>query len=362
MLLIDTQIPSGSILYDRIDNDGIIHLNLNREFGSLTHSFYFKVLIDKTFRKKLTFSIDNAGQSPFADGWNNYAPFQRSDDADWKRISQGFFNGTSFYFDVDDINKDFFISWYIPYPTNKYRNWLAEISKSDLLTVNVNDEIPDYIVAGDKRKPAVVVVARQHPGESMASYVVEGFVDALIKKNALTENLLKKNSIIIFPLLNKSGVIKSYHRVNEKGIDLNRSWHSTKIEEITVVKNLLASFDDIHSIIDIHGDEISDFNYIYFNENTGDEFQTHFLKMLNEGTPRIMPLPKQLFVKRFVKQFIRKRKILTETGKTLSDFGKKEYNAKTFTLEISAKTTSENDCTTIGENLFNAIVRQKQID
>ena len=358
MISIDTHIPSGNILYDHIGNDGTVHLNLNKEFNLFTHWFYFKVLVDKIARKRLTFSIDNASESSFANGWQNYAPFESLDGINWKRISQGNLKGSSFSFNVDEYDDEFFLSWYLPYTIDKYQSWIDQISNSNLLTVSASNDSPDYIIAGDKSKPAIVIVARQHPGESMASFVTEGFVHSLINNNQRADKFLEKYSLIIFPLLNKSGVTKGFHRVNENGKDLNRSWNSNEIDEIKFVKNQLATFSDIHSIIDLHGDEVSNFNYVYFNQNTGNGFQEHFLNSLNNSNPKITSLPKQQFIKRFVKQLIRKGKILTETGQTLSDFGSSEYKARTYTLEVSAKTTSDNDCKSIGRNILTAMIQQ----
>lgn len=358
MISIDTHIPSGNILYDHIGNDGTVHLNLNKEFNSFTHWFYFKVFADRIAKKRLTFSIDNASQSNFANGWNNYAPFESLDGKIWKRISQGKLLGSSFTFNVDDYDEEFFLSWYLPYTMDKYQNWIDQVSNSNLMTVTTSNNNPDYIIAGDKSKPAIVVVARQHPGESMASFVTEGIIHSLINNHQRSDKFLNNFSLIIFPLLNKSGVAKGFHRVNENGKDLNRSWNSNEIDEIKFVKNQLATYSDIHSIIDIHGDEVSNFNYVYFIQNSGNGFQERFLNSLNNSNPKITSLPKQQFIKRFVKQLIRNGKILTETGQTLSEFGRNEYKARTYTLEVSAKTTSESDCKNIGRNILTAITEQ----
>lgn len=355
MIEINSHIPSGNIIYDRVDSDGIVHLNLNKEFNSFTHWFYFKVLLDKISKKHLSFSIDNANQSAFAKGWNNYAPYASLDGKNWKRTKQGNLSGSSFNFEIDNYDEEFFVSWYSPYPLDKYYSWLNQVSNS--LQIIKEGTLPDYITLGDKSKPALVFVSRQHSGETMASFVVEGFVNSLIEQKELTEKLLDNFSIIIFPLLNKSGAEKGYHRVNANGNDLNRSWNNNSVEEIKFVKNVLASFASIHSIIDIHGDEVSNFNYVYYNENFGNGFQQIFLNSLKNSSPTIAALPKQQFLKRFLKQLIRKGKILTETGLTLSDFGKKEYNARTYTIEVSAKVTSDKECKIIGQNILSSIVQ-----
>lgn len=354
MIEIDSNIPSGNIIYDRIDSDGTIHLNLNKEFNSFTHWFYFKVLLDKISKNSLSFSIDNAKKSAFAKGWNNYAPYSSLDGKTWKRTKRGSLLGSAFNFEVENCDEEFFVSWYSPYPLDKYYTWLNQVTHS--LQIIQEGILPEYIVLGDKSKPAIVVISRQHSGETMASFVTEGFVNSLIEQKNLTERLLNNFSLIIFPLLNKSGTGKGYHRVNANGNDLNRSWNSNEVQEIKFVKNILSTYSNIHSVIDIHGDEISNFNYVYYDENSGNGFQEHFLKSLNTPSPKIVSLPKQQYFKRFIKHLIRKGKILTETGLTLSDVARKEYEARAYTIEVSAKATSDSECKIIGKKILTAIL------
>lgn len=357
MISIDTHIPSGNILYDRTDNNGTVHLNLNREFNSFTHWFYFKVLLDKIASNPLKFSIDNAIQSAYSNGWNNYAPFASLDGLKWKRLQKGKLLGSAFNFEVDDFDKDFFLSWYLPYPIDKYKNWLTSISANALIDVVKGNDEPDYILLGDKSKPTIVIVSRQHPGESMASFVTEGFVQSLTSNLELTEKILDKYSVIIFPLLNISGVEKGFHRVNSEGKDLNRCWSRNDVAEINFVKNKLANFKSIHSIIDIHGDEVSELNYVFYNDSRNTQQQL-FLNSLFNSNPKVISLPEQSFIKRFVKHLIRKRAILKQSGLPLSEFGRKEYKANTYTIEVSAKITSDIGCNDIGQNILQAITSQ----
>jgi hypothetical protein len=358
MIKIDSLIPSGNIVFIGIDSNEGIHLNLNTEFDSFTHWFYFKVILDRITKNSLKFFIDNALQSPFAEGWKNYTPFTSSDGNNWQRIENGNILGSAYNFEIDIYYNEFFVAWYPPYPLDKYYCWLKQISISSLFQVFQEKSKPDYIIAGNKSKPTIIIIARQHSGETMASYVIEGFVNACAQQIDRFKKLLEDYSVIIFPLFNKGGVEKGFHRVNAVGEDLNRCWGSDKVDEIKFVKNILSSCSSIHFIIDIHGDEVSKFNYVYYDQKSGNSFQRNFLNSLNSGSPKIIFLPKQKFIKRFLKQLIRKRKILRETGLTLSDFGRKKYRAITFTLEVSAKTTSENNCQQIGYNIFNSIVEQ----
>jgi hypothetical protein len=121
------------------------------------------------------------------------------------------------------------------------------------------------------------------------------------------------------------------------------------------------SYTKIDVVLDLHGDEISRFNYIYFRNRSTDKLQDEFLSTLDQSLPAVLALPKQTFLKRFLKHLIRRRRILTETGMTLSEFAEKKYAADAYTLEVSAHATSEHDCRLIGQHLVNALLRSYNI-
>lgn len=63
-----------------------------------------------------------------------------------------------------------------------------------------------------------------HPGETMASYVIEHIIDFLTG-NTLEAKILRENFIFkIVPMLNLDGVINGNYRCNLSGVDLNRQW------------------------------------------------------------------------------------------------------------------------------------------
>lgn len=73
----------------------------------------------------------------------------------------------------------------------------------------------------DNRK-IIVIMARQHPGETQGSLVCEGVMTFLVSKKA---EWLRKNFVFkIIPMVNPDGVIFGNYRSNLMGFDLNRKW------------------------------------------------------------------------------------------------------------------------------------------
>jgi murein tripeptide amidase MpaA len=62
-----------------------------------------------------------------------------------------------------------------------------------------------------------------HPGETVASYLAEGFISGLIS-DANNYELLDNFIIKIIPMLNPDGVVLGNTRVSLSGVDLNRRW------------------------------------------------------------------------------------------------------------------------------------------
>lgn len=73
-----------------------------------------------------------------------------------------------------------------------------------------------------RNRKAVVISSRVHPGENMASYVMEGIIWHLTGPS-LQAKILRDNFLIfIIPMLNIDGVVVGNYRVNLSHVDLNR--------------------------------------------------------------------------------------------------------------------------------------------
>uniref|UniRef100_A0A663EAA0 AGBL carboxypeptidase 1 n=1 Tax=Aquila chrysaetos chrysaetos TaxID=223781 RepID=A0A663EAA0_AQUCH len=73
-------------------------------------------------------------------------------------------------------------------------------------------------------RPYVFLVARVHPGESNASWVMKGTLEFLVSSDPIADLLRKCFIFKIVPMLNPDGVINGNHRCSLSGDDLNRQW------------------------------------------------------------------------------------------------------------------------------------------
>ncbi|KAF5308100.1 hypothetical protein FQR65_LT00643 [Abscondita terminalis] len=77
-----------------------------------------------------------------------------------------------------------------------------------------------------KKKKAVVVTARVHPGETPASWMMKGLLDFLTSDSGPAKELRDKFIFKIVPMLNPDGVIVGNTRCSLTGRDLNRQYRT----------------------------------------------------------------------------------------------------------------------------------------
>ena len=101
--------------------------------------------------------------------------------------------------------------------------------------------------------------ARQHPGETVSSWILKGAYEYLMAFNK-EANYLRDNYIIkIIPMINVDGVICGNSRTSLSGCDLNRRWEKPDEflhPEIYYLKELIFNFTkniEVEYIIDFHG-------------------------------------------------------------------------------------------------------------
>ncbi len=72
-------------------------------------------------------------------------------------------------------------------------------------------------------KPVVFISARVHPGETPSSYILHGLVSYLRQaKNRQAQQLLKRFTFKIVPMINPDGVYRGYFRLDIHSNNLNR--------------------------------------------------------------------------------------------------------------------------------------------
>ena len=120
----------------------------------------------------------------------------------------------------------------------------------------------------DERK-AVVIIGRQHPGETVGSYVVKGMYDFLMGDSDEAKKLREIYIFKIVPMMNPDGVLVGNSRTSFAGCDLNRRWGKPNEiihPEIYNTKQMILKLStqrNLAFIIDCHG-HFGTFNSLFY--------------------------------------------------------------------------------------------------
>ncbi|XP_058537374.1 cytosolic carboxypeptidase 3 isoform X2 [Ochotona princeps] len=113
--------------------------------------------------------------------------------------------------------------------------------------------------AESRKRKAVILTARVHPGETNSSWIMKGFLDFILG-NSSDAHLLRDTFVFkVVPMLNPDGVIVGNYRCSLVGQDLNRNYASLLKESFPSVwytRNMIRRLMEKREVIlycDIHG-------------------------------------------------------------------------------------------------------------
>jgi murein tripeptide amidase MpaA len=107
--------------------------------------------------------------------------------------------------------------------------------------------------------------ARQHPGETMAEWWMEGALERLLDEaDPVIRRLREKATFHIVPNMNPDGSKRGHLRTNAAGANLNREWHAPTLEKSPEVFHVRAEMDKtgVDFAMDVHGDEAIAANFL----------------------------------------------------------------------------------------------------
>lgn len=131
-------------------------------------------------------------------------------------------------------------------------------NRADLLTITGPWSSEEELAS----RVYVVISARVHPGETNASWIMDGMFDFLVSQDPVAVALRSRVIFKIVPMLNPDGVANGNHRCNLVGLDLNRQWRTPAKEDAPTIyytKTLLSRIrlkspsQDIAMYVDLHG-------------------------------------------------------------------------------------------------------------
>ncbi|KAK4886667.1 hypothetical protein RN001_002938 [Aquatica leii] len=139
-------------------------------------------------------------------------------------------------------NDEVYLAYCYPYTYTDLQDYLLELSSHPIKSTFTTLRLLCKSLAGNnlyyvtitaptenedlKKKKAIVVTARVHPGETPASWMMKGLLDFLTSDSTPAKELREKFIFKIVPMLNPDGVIVGNTRCSLTGRDLNRQYRT----------------------------------------------------------------------------------------------------------------------------------------
>nr|WP_207063828.1 M14-type cytosolic carboxypeptidase [Motiliproteus sp. SC1-56] len=218
----------------------------------------------------------NACDAAYPDGWVDYKAVASYDRRNWFRVPTHF-DGESLVIEHQPATDSVYFAYFAPYSWERHLDLLARAEGSPRVrVVSVGESLDGrpldllQIGSADPEKRRVWITARQHPGETMAEWFMEGLIERLLdESDPVTRKLLGQAVFYLVPNMNPDGSVRGHLRTNAAGVNLNREWHAPSAErspEVLAVRNQMdATGVDLY--LDIHGDEGLPYNFVVGCEN-----------------------------------------------------------------------------------------------
>jgi murein tripeptide amidase MpaA len=286
---------------------------LSNSTCTATQWFHFRVT--GAGGSKLQVVIDNAGEASYPDGWHDYKAFCSADRKAWHRVQTTSYVDGKLVIDLDPVPSDcVHLAYFVPYHYEQHLDLIAAASSSSNPEVTHHSlgttldgrpldclrfgtpgswapeaqfagASPEDAAAVDKTqlalspwereggaKRVVWIIARQHPGESMASWWMEGFVRRLLDaEDPVARRVLRRAVVYVVPNMNPDGSIRGHLRTNAGGANLNREWGEPSLEaspEVFHTRNAMDATGPVDLMLDVHGDEAEPYCFIIGGEGT----------------------------------------------------------------------------------------------
>ncbi|MCH8551844.1 MAG: hypothetical protein LAT62_07905 [Natronospirillum sp.] len=267
---ISSAFDSGNIEVVKAEDPNDIQLNIRKDHQSDFYQwFHFRLCGQPGETHRLR--IMNAGNAAYPKGWENYRAVASYDRDTWFRVDTVFENGELVITHLLEHDIIYF-AYFVPYSYEQHQDLVQEAQQSHLCRVEdlgttLDGRDMSLLVIGDEEnaKHRIWITARQHPGETMAEWFVEGFLERLLDTDDATARELLADAVFyVVPNMNPDGSVRGHLRTNAAGVNLNREWQNPSLEKSPEVYRVRQKMEatGVDLFLDIHGDEAIPYNFL----------------------------------------------------------------------------------------------------
>lgn len=266
-ITISSAFDAGNIIVNDASDPSNIRLAIRKDSHSDFYQwFHFRLTGARGRSCKLV--IENADGAAYTGGWKDYRACASYDRETWFRVETAFENGELVISHTPELDSIYY-AYFAPYSMDRHADLIAEVGTHPDVFISVIGETIDgqtmdliKVGEGDKK---IWVIARQHPGEAMAEWWMEGFLARLLDDDdPLSRVLRDRATFYVIPNMNPDGSRLGNLRTNAAGSNLNREWDKASLqsspEVYYAIQAMNAARPDL--CLDVHGDEALPYNFI----------------------------------------------------------------------------------------------------
>jgi murein tripeptide amidase MpaA len=228
--------------------------------------FYFR--LTGGAGRALNLRILNCAGAAYPHGWNGYRACLSEDREEWRRIDTSYEDGV-LTISLTPASDSVWIAYFAPYTMERHYDLVSSVAATPgvhyrSLGQTLDGREIDYFRL-DGGPLQVWLYARQHPGETMAEWWMEGALERLLDEaDPITRRLRQKACFHVVPNMNPDGSFRGHLRTNAAGTNLNREWHAPSLEKSPEVFHVRAEMDKtgVDFAMDVHGDEAIAANFL----------------------------------------------------------------------------------------------------
>jgi murein tripeptide amidase MpaA len=225
--------------------------------------FHFRV--SGAANRMLVLRLTGLGASAYPGGWSGYHACVSEDRQFWGRADSQWEPGrdggtlTIRYQPKHDLA---WFAYFAPYSMERHHDLIARIAQAPgvsyrCLGHSLDGQPIDCLELGSG-PVQVWLYARQHPGEAMAEWWMEGALELLVDPaDPHARRLREACRFHLVPNANPDGSRRGHLRTNAVGVNLNREWAGPSLERSPEVVAIRDAMDEsgVDFSIDVHGDE-----------------------------------------------------------------------------------------------------------
>lgn len=296
---ISTQFDAGSIIVKDLTNPDNIRLAIrNDNAADFAQWFYFR--LQGAAYTRCTMHFENAAQSAYPAGWEDYHAVASYDRQNWFRVPSRYENGV-FTIEHTPLANSIYYAYFEPYSHEQHLNLLGEAQGSGLCQIDdlgstIQGRDINLLTIGNQAESdlKIWIIARQHPGETMAEWFIEGLLSRLLDHQDPTARaLLNQATFYIVPNMNPDGSFLGNLRTNAAGANLNREWQNPTVERSPEVYFVREKMNEtgVDLFLDIHGDESIPYIFVAGTEGVPSynsriaDLETQFKAALKNASP-----------------------------------------------------------------------------